>query len=251
MLIDGGTGSGEDWDSGRSTVLPFLRQKGIQVLDAVVLTHPDIDHVGGLASVLDGLKVRYLFDNGAASDTYAYMHFSRAVSENRIATAGRRFILRRGDSIEGVKDVSIICLNPPAAWAKDANIPANDISLALRMGFGGSAMLFCGDIGEKAVSEVMLSSPQLLMSGLIMLPHHGEKLSPASEAFIDSVRPIYAVISQGRAVRELSRSEDTQNLLSAKGIKVFRTNDGGSVFASLDGKDLFADNFESRYKISR
>ena len=246
MLIDGGRGGGEDWDSGRNTVLPFLRQKGIQALDAVVLTHPDIDHVGGLASVLDGLKVRYVFDNGATSDTYAYRHFSREVLENRIA-AGRRFILRRGDSIEGVKGVSILCLNPPAAWTKDPSVSVNDMSLALKVGFGGSAMLFCGDIGEKAISEAMLISPPLLKSSLIMLPHHGEKLSPWSEAFIDSVRPIYAVISQGRAAGEVSRSEDTQSLLSAKGIKIFRTNNGGSVFASMDGKNLSVDNFESKY----
>jgi len=250
MLIDAGTGGGEDWDSGRNTVLPFLRQKGIQVLDAVVLTHPDIDHVGGLASVLDGLKVRYVFDNGAASDTYAYRRFYRAMSEDGI-TAGRHFVLRRGDSIEGVKDVSIACLNPPADWTGDADIPANDISLVLRMGFGGSSMLFCGDIGEKAVSDMMLNSGPLIKSDLIMLPHHGEKLSPVSETFIDYVRPGYAVISQGRAAGEVSRSEDIRGLLSAKGIKVFRTNDGGAVFAAADDKGLSVDNFESKYKISR
>src|SRR3989338_3005634 len=97
----------------------------------------------------------------------------------------------------------------------------------------------------------MLISPPLLKSSLIMLPHNGEKLSRGSEAFIDSVRPIYAVISQGRAAGEVSRSEDTQSLLSAKGIKIFRTNNGGSVFASMDGKNLSVDNFESKYKISR
>lgn len=249
MLIDGGRGGGEDWDSGRNTVLPFLRQKGIQVLDAVVLTHPDIDHVGGLGSVLDGLKARYVFDNGATSDTYAYRHFSRKLSENRMG-ADRRFILRRGDSIEGAKGVSIFCLNPPAAWAKDPSVSVNDMSIALKIGFGESAMLFCGDIEEKAISEAMLSSPSLLKSGLIMLPHHGEKLSPVSEAFIDSVRPVLAVISQGRAAGEVSRSENIQNFLSAKGIKVFRTNNGGSIFASSDGKNFSAYNFESEYEIS-
>jgi len=246
MLIDGGTGGGDDWDSGRNTVLPFLRQKGIQALDAVVLTHPDIDHVGGLASVLGGLKVRYVFDNGATSDTYAYRHFSRKLSENRMGV-GRRFILRRGDSIEGAKGVGIFCLNPPAAWVKDPSVSVNDMSLALKIGFGESAMLFCGDIGEKAISEVIFSSPTFLKSGLIMLPHHGEKLSPVSEAFIDSVRPVLAVISQGRSAGEISRSKDTQSLLSAKGIKVFRTNNGGSVFASLDGKNISAYNFKSKY----
>jgi len=250
MLIDGGTGSAEDRDSGRDTVLPFLRQKGVQVLDAMVLTHPDIDHVGGLTSVLEGLKVRYVFDNGAASDTYAYKRFRQAMSENRIA-AGRHFILRKNDSIEGIKGMNILCLNPPPEWSKDAKISVNDMSLAMRMGFGNSFMLFCGDIEEDAISEMMFNSPQLLKADLIMLPHHGEKLGAAGEAFIDSVRPAYAVISQGRAAGEMSRSEEAEVLLSAKGIKVFRTNNGGAIFATADKKGLYVDNFESKYKISR
>ena len=248
MLIDGGTGSGEDRDSGRNTVLPFLRQKGIQVLDAVVLTHPDIDHVGGLASVLEGLKVKYVFDNGAESDTYAYRRFRRA--EERMPGL-RRYILKRYDSIEGIKGTGILCFNPPAEWVKDSGIAANDASLALRMGFGDSVMLFCGDMGEKAVSEAMLDSPKLLKADLLMLPHHGEKMNPEREAFIDWVKPSYAVISQGGAAGETARSENACDLLSAKGIKVFRTNKGGAVFAVTDGKNLSTGNFESKYAISR
>ena len=248
MLIDGGTGTGEDSDSGRNTVLPFLRQKGIQVLDAVVLTHPDIDHVGGLASVMDGLEVRHVFGNGAESDTYAYKRFKRA--EKRIPES-RRFTLARYDSIEGIKGVSIMCFNPPAGWAKDAGTEANEVSLALRMGFGDSVMLFCGDIGEKAVSEAMLDSPKLLKADLLMLPHHGQRISPEREAFIDWANPSYVVISQGGAAGEMARSEEIRNLLSAKGIKVFSTNKGGAVFAVTDGKGLSAGNFESKRAVSR
>ncbi|MDD5546579.1 MAG: DNA internalization-related competence protein ComEC/Rec2 [Candidatus Omnitrophica bacterium] len=248
MLIDGGTGSGEDRDSGRGTVLPFLRQKGVQVLDAVVLTHPDIDHVGGLASVLEGMKVRYLFDNGAGSDTYAYRRFRRA---EKNLPGLRRFILERYDSIEGMKGVSILCFSPPVVWVKDAKVAANDASLALRMGFGDSVMLFCGDMGVKAVSEAMFTSPRLLKADLLMLPHHGEKMDAVKEAFVEWVKPSYAVISQGRAAGEVARSKELSDLLSAKGIEVFRTGKGGAVFAVTDGKDLSVGNFESKYTISR
>jgi competence protein ComEC len=248
MLIDGGTGSGEDRDSGRGTVLPFLRQKGVQVLDAVVLTHPDIDHVGGLASVLEGMKVRHLFDNGAGADTYAYRRFRRA---EKSMPGLRRFILERYDSIEGMKGVGILCFSPPAGWVKDAKVTANDASLAMRMGFGDPVMLFCGDMGDKAVSEAMFTSPRLLKADLLMLPHHGEKMDAGKEAFVEWVKPSYAVISQGRAAGETARSEELSDLLSAKGIEVFRTGKGGAVFAVTDGKDLSVGNFESKYTISR
>ena len=97
----------------------------------------------------------------------------------------------------------------------------------------------------------MAYSSALLKADLILLPHHGEKLSPERESFVDWVKPDYAVISQGRAAGELSRSEDTAGLLSSKGIRVFRTNSGGAIFASTGGKDLFVDNFESRHTITR
>ncbi|MDD4879619.1 MAG: DNA internalization-related competence protein ComEC/Rec2 [Candidatus Omnitrophica bacterium] len=248
MLIDGGTGSGEDRDSGRGTVLPFLRQKGVQVLDAVVLTHPDIDHVGGLASVLEGIKVKYLFDNGAGSDTYAYRRFRRA---GKKMPGLRHFILERYDSIEGIKGVNILCFNPPEEWVKDADIPANDASLALRIGYGESVMLFCGDMGEKAISEAMFASPGLLKADLLMLPHHGGKMDARKEAFVGWVKPSYAVVSQGRAAGEMARSKELSDLLSARGIKVFITGKGGAVFAVTDGKDLSVGNFESKHTISR
>ena len=159
--------------------------------------------------------------------------------------------MKRYDSIEGIKGTGILCFNPPAEWVKDADIPANDASLALRVGFGGSVMLFCGDMGEKAVFEAMMDSPKLLKADLLMLPHHGEKMNPEREAFIDWVKPSYAVISQGGAAGERARSEEFAGLLSAKGIRVFRTNKEGAVFAVTGGKDLSVDNFESKYVISR
>ncbi len=247
MLIDGGCGGGQDWDAGRSVILPFLRSKGVQTIDAVVLTHPDTDHVGGLVSVLEGMQVRRIFDNGDGAKTSVYRSFKRVISKKHLTCR----ILKRGDSIEGIKDVTITCLNPPKALASDPSVAANDKSLVLRIAFGGRVTLLCVDIGVNQASEVMLNSPPAISSSLLMLPHHGEKLTSEAEAFIDEANPSFVVISQGKAPNELLRSKETQECLCAKGIVTFRTNCGGAVFAVTNGKDLFVDNFESIRKISR
>jgi competence protein ComEC len=244
MLIDGG---GEDWDAGGSVVLPFLRSKGVQVLDAVVLTHPDADHVGGLSAVLEGVAVRSIFESGAGSGTGLYRSFEKAVSTRRIP----RHILKRGDSIAGIAGVDITCLNPCEGRVSDKSVSANDKSLALGIRFGEGKFLFCGDIGSGLISEVFIGYPDAARSGLMMLPHHGQKLSEEAEASIEAAKPGYAVISQGRAQREEEASVKMQGLMVSKGIKVYRTNEDGAVFASTDGKGLIVGNFKSNRKISR
>src|SRR5205085_434805 len=52
LVVDTGRSSGDD-DAGRSIVLPFLRSKGLNSIDAMLLTHPDDDHIGGAISILE------------------------------------------------------------------------------------------------------------------------------------------------------------------------------------------------------
>ncbi|MFA5335440.1 MAG: DNA internalization-related competence protein ComEC/Rec2 [Candidatus Omnitrophota bacterium] len=240
MLIDGGSGGGEDWDAGRNVVLPFLRSKGVQVIDAVVLTHPDADHSGGLVSILKGIDVRNVFESGAGSGTGIYKSFEEIVRGRHIT----RHILKRGDSISGIKNVDLLCLNPYPGRAADASIPINDRSIALGIKFGDRRFLFCGDIGSGLISEVFLGYPDAARSGLLMLPHHGQKLSEEAEASIETARPEFAVISQGRAQREEAASVKMQDLLRAKSIRTYRTNADGAIFAVTDGRGLIVSNFK-------
>ncbi len=232
MLVDGGNGGKRD--IGRNVVLPFLRNKGISVIDAVVMTHPDSDHVGGLISVINGINVRQIFESGAKTESGAYIDFRSAALKNKI----KQRALKRGDLIEGLKDISLLCLNPPAEWLNDPAVSENDKSLALRIKYGQTAVLLCGDIGERPISEMASLAP-LIKAEVLMLPHHGQELTPEREALIDTVKPACAVISQGNTLSEMSRSGRTEELVSAKGIKVFRTNRDGAICAVINGKDIF------------
>ncbi|KPK41802.1 MAG: hypothetical protein AMJ78_04495 [Omnitrophica WOR_2 bacterium SM23_29] len=237
MLIDGG--KGRDTDMGQKVILPFLRNKGIYSIDAIVLTHPDADHVGGLTSVIKGLNVKRIFENGVRSDSDEYLNFEDVITRKKI----ERIILRCGDSIVGAAKTKVICLNPPMEWATNPNIEDNDNSLVIKIHYKDIDLLFCADIEEKAINEI-LKYGQMLDADLIMLPHHGEKLTSRGEAFIEKVSPRYAVISQGRALREVLRSRGTEEFLLAKGIKVLRTNRDGAISVVTDGRVIFVDSFK-------
>lgn len=246
MLIDGGNGGAVgDRDNGRNVVLPFLRNKGISVIDAVVMTHPDLDHVGGLISVIKGIRVRQVFENGTRAESGAYLGFRSAAVKNKI----RRYILKRGDLIEGLKDISLVCLNPSAEWLNDPAVSENDKSLALRIKYGQTAVLLCGDIGERPISEMVSLAP-LIKAEVLMLPHHGQELTSEREALIDTVKPAYAVISQGNTLSEMTRSRKTEELVSAKGIKVFRTNRDGAIRAVINGENVFVGAFKDANEVS-
>ncbi len=239
MLIDAGKGA--EPDEGRNVILPFLRSKGIGVIDAVVLTHPDADHVGGFASVIKGISVRQIFESGIKSKSDAYLNFENVITRKRI----KRNLLRRGDSIAGAEKASIICLNPPIEWVADSSIEYNDNSLVIKINYEDVGLLFCADIGQKAINDI-LRYGDMLDAELIKLPHHGEKLSLVGQALIDEVNPKYAVISQGRAQREILSAKETEESLLAKGIRAFRTNRDGAVFVLTDGKYILIDVFKRR-----
>lgn len=243
MLIDGGAaGAG---DSGRNIILPFLRDKGISVIDAVILTHPDLDHVGGLISVIKGIRVRQIFETGTRAESGAYLDFRRAAVKNKI----KRHVLKRGDSIEGLRDIDLICLNPSAERLNDPAVDENDKSLVLRIKYKQVAVLLCGDIGEKPISDILRFAP-LVKAEILILPHHGQELTLVREALIDAVKPSYAVISQGNSLKEAARSRKTEEMVSAKGIKVFRTGRDGAICAVIDGRDVAMNVFRDADEVS-
>lgn len=65
VLIDGGA-TYERFDMGRSVVAPFLWNRGIRTIDHVIATHPQLDHVGGLAWILAHVQVGQVWTNGVS-----------------------------------------------------------------------------------------------------------------------------------------------------------------------------------------
>src|SRR5207245_547119 len=83
MLIDGGAAT-DAYDAGRMVIAPVLWDRGIRRLDVVVATHPQLDHVGGLAFVLRKFEVGQLWTNGVAPEAVFLHRLERIVTERRV-----------------------------------------------------------------------------------------------------------------------------------------------------------------------
>jgi competence protein ComEC len=179
MLIDGGrTGD---------IIVRRLNALHITHLDAVVATHPDADHVGGLAAVLEAYDVGDIYVNGDASTTETYDAFLAAAAAEPGALI---HTLTRGDTIS-LGGFVLPVLNPAAATGD-----TNSDSIVLRLACGPVSVLFTGD-ADATAEAAMLAAGVVIPTTVLKAGHHGASTS-TSGAFLAALTPDVAVISAGR-----------------------------------------------------
>jgi len=207
LLYDAGPAYGPEADSGGRVVVPMLRGQGIDRLDMMILSHEDLDHLGGALTVLETFEVRAL----ASSLPPAHALHALAPQTARCA-AGTRW------EWDGVR---FEFLHPPAGWEAARR---NNQSCVLRVQTAGGAMLLTGDI-ERLAESVLLE--KALKADVLLVPHHGSRTS-SSEAFIDAVAPRWAVVPAGYRNRFGHPTREVLARYEGAGVRVLRTDlDGG------------------------
>jgi competence protein ComEC len=223
LLVDAGPRSRQG-DAGRRVVLPFLRQRGVRELAAVVVTHGDADHLGGLPSVLGEVDVGLVVEPAQPLGTALYLEY-QAMVEAR-GTTWRP--ARAGDTLT-VDGVTLAVLHPSAAWAAGEFEP-NENSVVLHLQYGCFDALLMGDAGRRVERELLRSAPQV---EVLKVGHHGSAGS-TSDDWLRALRPRTAVVSVGRNAFG-HPSAEVLDRLRRGGIEVWRTDRGGAVTIRTDG----------------
>jgi competence protein ComEC len=203
-------------DTGKTGREPasFLKYRGRQRIDILVVSHAHPDHTGGLEYLTDRFHVREIWDNG------------RLILPDGLSHIPHRS-LNRGDVIEG-SGYRISVLHPYpefySAGGREYDAANND-SLVFRIESGGRSFLFTGDV-EKEAEDDILHLGKWLKSDVLKTPHHGGKTS-ADEGFFRAVSPDIAVISVGR---DNSFGHPHQETLDAlEGAAIYRTDIDGAI----------------------
>ena len=223
LLVDGGTA-----DRG-SSVVAYLKRRGVKSLETVVNTHPDEDHIGGLANVLQAFPAaRYLCPDVPKQlipSTEEYRRVQDILSRKKIQAehpaAGESF------RVGGM----LVQLLGPVTPGEDTN----NNSIVLKLTYGTVRFLLMGDAGE-AEEKTLLSSGRDLSAEILKVGHHGSSTSTSQE-LLDAVRPKYAAVSVGYDTNKLPKLSVLGRLKDA-GISVFRTDVSGTLIFMIDGKNI-------------
>ena len=226
VLIDAGT-----QEAGRRDVVPFLRWVGVRSLEALIITHPDADHLGGAIPVMEALRVKRLLTNGARDDTMAFSRVEAMAARRGIP----RGILQGGMAIGEGTGLAIHTLHPPPGLIPGSEPGSNDNSVVLKLVRGEVSILLTGDL-EEAGLPWLLAQEDALASAVLKVPHHGSALGLLSEEFIAAVRPELAIISVGR-IHHLP-APSTLEALERVGAQVMLTRREGAVRVRTDGRSL-------------
>jgi competence protein ComEC len=178
LLIDAGP-SERGYDAGARRVLPFLRARGANALELLILTHPHLDHIGGAPAVIRGLPVRNVLEPGHAVGSATYLDLLHAIEETgTVWIAGRS---GRSITVDGV----VLDLLWPDPETLDGVTDANQISVVVRLRFGEFVALLTGDAGAEVEHLLVARHPGALRAQVLKAGHHGSSTS-TSEALLDA-----------------------------------------------------------------
>ena len=231
ILFDAGTRF-RDRDAGRDVVLPILRRYGARRIDLFVLSHPDLDHVGGFESVHEDVPVFRVLDSGHPIPKPSYARFLARAEEDGI----RWLQAVQGDAVR-LDNVTIRVLGPTGTPGSGARLGrANETSLLLRVSIGRALVyLNTGDATASDERALLTAWPaDSLRADLLKVGHHGSRTSSAG-AFLAAVRPALAVISAGRGNAYGHPHPSVLDRLSSAGIpRVWRTDREGTLCLEVD-----------------
>jgi len=218
LLYDAGPRYGGDSEAGARVIVPWLRARGIDRLDALVVSHLDSDHSGGLPTLLRNLRIDWL------AGSLPIEHPARE--------AGRPFHdCRRGHAWRW-GEVAFEMLHPGPGTARGAKSPTNASSCVLRIVAPAARVLLTGDI-EAGQERALVAAygPRGLRSDLMLAPHHGSGTSSSAE-FLATVAPAHAIAQLGYRNRFGHPAARVDARYREAGIALLRSDRDGAITLS-------------------
>lgn len=221
ILIDGGPDNSVLNELGK--VMAF----GDHEINLVILTHPHADHVTGLLEVLDRYKVDEVWETGVEYPSATYDSWKAEIKNKNISDKK----VTAGDE-KNFGEVKITILYPFTSLENRNIDNLNNASIVNRLDYKKFSVLFTGD-AEKDIQQKLLDKN--IYVTVLKVAHHGSN-NGLSEDLLKVVRPAIAVIEVGKDNKYGHPAASTINLLKQYAVRIFRTDENGTVEISSDGE---------------
>ena len=227
MLIDAG-----DNNKG-TTVQNYLQKQGIKKLDYLIGTHPDSDHIGGLDVIITKFDCGKIIMPDYTKDTATYRDVIDAMKYK-----GYKNILPIVGTSYQLGDAEFTLIAPNNKYSDPNN---NSVGLILK--HGDKKFLFTGDAEEEAEADIVANGIDISCD-VYQVGHHGSNTS-SFIALLDTSKPEFTVISCGEGNSYGHPRAETLNNFRSRGIKVYRTDEQGTIIAKSDGHTITFDESPS------
>jgi len=222
LLYDTGPVYSLESDGGNRVVLPYLHARGIDKLDAVIVSHNDSDHSGGALSVFETLPVDWVASSLAYDSPIV-----QAAPNHRRCVAGQHW------EWDGVH---FEMLQPmPSSYESTKYKPnAHSCTVKISVGEGehGQSIILAGDIEAVQEAEMVNAIPEKLHADVLLAPHHGSSTS-STLPFLQAVQPKIAIFQVGYRNRFHHPKPEVYQRYGDLGVTRLRTDEGGAVTLHL------------------
>lgn len=225
LLVDAAGSMSRTWNPGKELLLPLLACNARPGLDAIINSHPDIDHASGIPPLLTAFPEALLLHNGQPGSGQMGHIWQTTLQDRNAITLHAGDILQLGDPEDGL---ALHVLHPPRPVPGAYPWEGNSASLILRLVRNGRGLaLFPGDADGAALRH-LLASGQDVQADVLLAPHHGSDSSFLPD-FLAAVRPRLVVASCGAFNRFGHPGKQLGQWLDEQGIPLLQTGRHGHV----------------------
>ena len=227
ILIDGGSNKAVLRELSKQ--MPFYDR----TVDGIILTHPHLDHYGGLVDVLDNYKINLEMDSGNNNpESKGFDIYIKKLEEEK----AKRIFAKKGMRVNLDKGLYLDILLPVI---NKKGMSAHDEMVVARLVYGNNSFLLTGDM-EDNLESFLLSFGGSIKSDVLKIGHHGSKTS-TSEKFLGLVNPELAIISAGKNNKYGHPHQEVTERLSVFEIPILRTDEKGAIIIKSNGEKIVAE----------
>jgi competence protein ComEC len=226
MLIDGGRST----NLANTIIIPKLQEWGAKQVDVLIPTHPDQDHIAGLAGVLENFPVKLAALTGQVHATQIYERLLTDIRDKNIEALQ----VRTGTTIPFDPSVKLEVLNPNDDQVSSDD--TNNASIVIKLTYGNTSFLLTGD-AEMSANKAILDRGFDVRSTVLKLGHHGSRTS-TNEDWLTKVQPQLGIISAGKDNSFGHPHPEVIAALEKLGIQYIRTDEHGTITVTSDGTTI-------------